>query len=184
MATIPYSVRSFKALAERESRRGADLSRTVPAVKEAVAALHARGEQYKIEVMPLASGSPARLAARDQFRSDRKELRQNRDTALEDALQEALSQFEQALESGSFTYGLMPAVKLRDRQTYRVSDTLDVASPQGRQLPSFVISVLPTRRAVMGSCVRSRKLWERNTHTPSIGSTSRLSSDQFRMMSY
>lgn len=129
MAAIPYSVRSFKALAERESRRGADLSRTVPAVKDAVAALRVRREQYKIEIESLASDSPARITARDQFRSDRKILRQSRDSALEDALQEALSQFEQALESGSFTYGLMPAVKLGDRQTYRVSDTLDVAFP-------------------------------------------------------
>lgn len=129
MAAIPYSVRSFKALAERESRRGADISRTVPAVKDAVAALRVRREQYKAEVTPLALGSPARLAARDQFRSDRKELRQNRDNALEGALQDALIQFEQELESGSFTFGLTPAVKLGDRQTYQISDTLNVAFP-------------------------------------------------------
>lgn len=129
MAAVPYSVRSFKALAERESRRGADLTRTVPAVKDAVAALRVRREQYKTEVTPLALGSPARLAARDRFHSDRKELRQNRDDALENALQGALLQFEQTLESGNFTFGLTQAVKLGHRQTYRISNTLNVAFP-------------------------------------------------------
>ncbi len=129
MSAIPYSVRSFKALAERESRRGADISRSVPALKDAVADLRARRELYKTEVAPLALGSAARIAVRDKFRSDRQELRQIRDRALEDALQEALIQFEQTFDSGSFTFGLAPAVKLGNRQTYQISDALDVAFP-------------------------------------------------------
>lgn len=129
MTAKPYSLRSFKALAERDSRRGMDLSRTVPAVKDAVVALRARRESYLKEVTSLALGSPARLAARDQFRADRKGLRQSRDDALENALQETLIQFERTLEAGNFSFGLTQAVQLGDRQTYQISDALDVSFP-------------------------------------------------------
>lgn len=130
MRVVPYSVRSFKALAERESRRGADISRTVPAVRSAVTALRDRRDQYRTEIAFLAQDSPERLAARDQFRSDREELRQRRDDAVENAMQGALIQFEQALSSGDFTFDLEPGVNLDGRQTYRVSDALCVAFPE------------------------------------------------------
>ncbi|UTX53754.1 antiviral reverse transcriptase Drt3a [Leucobacter aridicollis] len=106
--------------------------------------------------MPLALGSPARLAALDQFRSDRKELRQNRDTALEEALQEALGQFEQALESDSFTFDLVPAVKLGDRQTYRISDKLDIAFP-AKQAAAVIRDLRPAESQSRNGIVRALK---------------------------
>ncbi|MFP3398018.1 antiviral reverse transcriptase Drt3a [Brevibacterium sp. H602] len=156
MAITPYSVRSFKALAERESRRGENLTRSVPAVKDAVVALRLRRDQYKNEVTSLSLDSPARLLARDRFHSDRKKLRQYRDEALEDALHEALIQFEQALWDGSFTFGLTQAVKLGDRQTYRIRDTLEVAFP-AKQAAAVIRGLRAAEMQSRNGIVRSLK---------------------------
>lgn len=129
MASIPYSLQNFRVLAERESKRGKDLSRVVPQVKAAVTALRDRRERYRMEVSKLVRGTPAHLDARDKYLEERRELRKRRDDALEETLQHALQQFETALSEGSFTFGLKPAIKVGDRQTYRTANDLPIVFP-------------------------------------------------------
>ncbi|MFZ1382130.1 MAG: antiviral reverse transcriptase Drt3a [Scrofimicrobium sp.] len=156
MTSAPYSLRSFKAIAERESRRGKDLSRTVPAVKGAVKALQDRRDLYKAEVVGLAVGSPAYLATQKQYREERAQLRKNRDDALEAALQDALIEFEAALTSGHFSFGLKEAVTLGSRQTYQIEDDLAVSFPT-KQAATVIRQLRPAGGQSRNGIVRALK---------------------------
>lgn len=129
MANIPYTLQSLRVLAERESRRGKDISRIIPSVDTAVSALRERREKYKLEVSTLTKGSTAYDEARAKYFEERSDLRALRDDALEESLEQALRNFEVAVSDNSFVFELKPAVKLGDRQTYSIASDLSIAFP-------------------------------------------------------
>lgn len=129
MSGVPYTLQSLRELAERESRRGKDISRIIPDMDIAVSALRERRERYKLEVSALTRGSTAYDEARAKYLEERISLRASRDDVLENSLEQALQNFEAYLSDNSFIYELEPAVKLGDRQTYCISNNLPVAFP-------------------------------------------------------
>ena len=165
MGTFPYSLRSFTALAERESRRGKGISHLVPSTKPAVAELRDLREAYKLEVADLDLDSPERLAARERYQEKRIALRRNLDNVLEETLQNSLNHFQSALFNRSFEWGLEKGPLLGERQTYRIGSNLDIAFP-GREAAAILRETSETLMVGRNSIVRALKhsLMKRYTH--------------------
>ncbi|WP_345472982.1 RNA-directed DNA polymerase [Glutamicibacter ectropisis] len=165
MSKYPYSLRNFTALAERESRRGKDISHVVPSTKRTVAALRELREAYKLEIKDLTLDSPERLAARERYQEKRLDLRKSLDSVLEESLQNALNHFQSALSNRSFEWGLENGVLLGERQTYRISSSLDVVFP-GREAATILREASGTHMVGRNSIVRALKhsLMKRYAH--------------------
>lgn len=131
MKAIPYTLRSFIELAENENRRGKDISRLDPNVRRATRALRERRERFLAEIKGFERDDPARDEVRTAYREDRLELRRKRDQAVEAAMHDALSRFEEQLSNDNFTFGLRegPKVGPKSTPTYRTNAALDVAYP-------------------------------------------------------
>lgn len=131
MKTIPYTLRSFIELAENENRRGKDISRLDPDVGRATRALRERRERFLTEIKRLERDDPTRDEVRKTYREDRLELRRERDQAVEAAMHDALSTFEEQLSNDEFTFGLTEGPKVGPKQTptYRTDAALDIAYP-------------------------------------------------------
>ncbi|MGF3057579.1 antiviral reverse transcriptase Drt3a [Microbacterium sp. YY-01] len=131
MKAIPYTLRSFIELAENENRRGKDISRLDPDVRRATRTLRERRERFLAEIKRLERDDPARDEVRTAYREDRLELRRERDQAVEAAMHDALSRFEEQLSNDKFTFGLRegPKVGPKATPTYRTDASLDIAYP-------------------------------------------------------
>ncbi|MBX3311080.1 MAG: RNA-directed DNA polymerase [Cryobacterium sp.] len=131
MKAIPYTLRSFIELAENENRRGKDISRLDPDVRRATRVLRERRERFLTEIKRLERNDPMRDDVRKTYREDRLELRRKRDQAVEAAMHDALSTFEEQLSNGDFTFGLTEGPKVGPKQTptYRTDAALNIAYP-------------------------------------------------------
>lgn len=129
MSAPPYTLRSFLAVAERENRRGRDISRLDPHVGQATRALQERREAFRQEIARYERDDPARASIRKEYWKARQELRQRRSEAVESAVHRALLSFEQKLERGTFTFSLKPGPIVAAKQTYFVRPTLDILFP-------------------------------------------------------
>ena len=131
MKAIPYTLQSFIALAENENRRGRDISRLDPGVGHVTRALRERRERYLTEIKKLDKNDPSRDELRESYRTERLELRRERDQAVEVAMNGALSRFEETLSAKKFRFGLAEGPKIGDKQTptYRTNPALDIAYP-------------------------------------------------------
>lgn len=151
----PYTLSRFTMLAERESKRGKDLTRLVPEVASTVAALKSRRERYLRDVRALEVDDPSRLDLLEVYRTDRYELRQARDSALQEALQDALDHFETALTNGEFKWRLSHGKIVHgDRQTYAVSENLAVQFPM-KQAAAVIRNATQVSAAGRNSIVRA-----------------------------
>lgn len=165
MSVFPYSLRNFRGLAERESRRGKDISRVVPATKDAVIALRELRETYKFNVSVMPLDSMERFAARELYREERQKLRESRDNILEESLHIALSQFQSSLNNRTFRWGLRLGPLIGDRQTFRVSTCLDITFP-GKEAASILREKSGALMVGRNSIVRALRhsLMKRYTH--------------------
>lgn len=131
MKAIPYTLRSFIELAENENRRGRDISRLHPDVGRATRALRERRKRFLAEIKRLERDDLARDEVRTAYREDRLELRRERDQAVEAAMHDALSRFEEQLSNDKFTFGLRegPKVGPKSTPTYRTAAAAEIAFP-------------------------------------------------------
>lgn len=167
MNKVPYSLRSFKALAERESRRGKDISRYVPLIKSANDDLRRLRKNYETNIAALKSKNTRRSEIADNYRKDRDDLRKKRDKILEESLLDTLAKFELSLKQGTFSLGLKPAAKVGKHQTYRVAEDLAVIFP-ARQAAAVVKKLHKAQSQSRNSIVRALKDSLRRSYQHSI----------------
>ncbi|MCK6081300.1 RNA-directed DNA polymerase [Microbacterium sp. EYE_5] len=129
MDAAPYTLRSFVQLAERENRRGKDISRLDPAVGRATRAMRIARKQFFAAAANHDRADPARVTLRDEYRALRLQLRASRDQAVESALRGALVSFEEKLTRDEFRFGLTVGPVVGGKATYQIDRSLDVFYP-------------------------------------------------------
>lgn len=124
-----YSLRGFRQLAEREDKRGKDLSSTVHALALSDKKLKNRREQFQSD-LKLSKGDDEKTdELRTIYRNERKELRNLRNRELDAALSEAVYQFDKLLSSNTLRLDLSEGYIQKDNQTYRVSKKIEIHYP-------------------------------------------------------
>lgn len=129
MSPQRYTLRSFVELAERENRRGKDISRLDPDVRHATRLLQKRRELFLSTIAKFTRDDPAREPIRQAYLEARLNLRQLRDEAVESALHRALTTFERRLEKGTFSFALKPGPLAGAKQTYCIDPDLSIVFP-------------------------------------------------------
>lgn len=129
MSAVPYTLQSFTELAERENRRGKDISRLDPAVRRATQAMRSARGRFLASVASHGAEDPARAVLRAEYRAVRQELRKSRDESVEFALRAALTLFEEKLTGRQFTFGLAPGPLVGGKATYQIGSALEVVYP-------------------------------------------------------
>ncbi|MGO1920125.1 MAG: antiviral reverse transcriptase Drt3a, partial [Microbacterium sp.] len=129
MKAIPYTLRSFIELAESENRRGKDISRYDVNVARANRRLRDARQRFLANFTQDHDDESDRIRIRDDYRVERRELRQNRDRAVEAVLHRARTSFESKLATGAFTFALKPGPVIAGKPTYQIDSALDIAFP-------------------------------------------------------
>lgn len=129
MTAFPYTLQSFVELAQRENRRGRDISRLDSDVGRVTRQLRAARKRYRDQASRLDRHDPARAELRAEYRGRRSELRLARDRAVEAVLETATHSFEKKLVGSTFTFGLHPGPLVGTKPTFQISRDLDVTYP-------------------------------------------------------
>lgn len=130
MSVMPYTVQSFIEIAERDARRGKDLSSIDPTVAATIQDLKEQRSKYWATLHQFAEESEERERHRREYKEDRENLRKKRDLEVEKVLQSALDKFQDSLSHGTYSWGLLKGKIVKgDRQTYRFSSDLSVEFP-------------------------------------------------------
>lgn len=130
VSLMPYTVRSFLEIAERDARRGKDLSSIGPSVAAAIQKLKDQRHEYWTAVREFSEENEGRVRHRREYKERRETLRKSRDLEIEKALQRALARFQEALANGTYSWDLSKGKIVKgNRQTYQVSAGLSVQFP-------------------------------------------------------
>jgi len=152
----PYTLRSFIELAERESRRGNDISRLDPDVRKATRSLQRRRELFLATISKYERDDPARESIRMEYKEAREKLRQDRNAAVESALDQAVTSFEEKLDTGVFSFALRAGPVAGTKQTYCIDPALEILFP-AKQAAEAIKSAASIDAPNRNSIVRALK---------------------------